>query len=118
MAYPLADIRLLSWVYSLPSEMFAPVPYTRALFRNVCKGILPEDVRTQAKFNGASTLAFAHYWLDQKTKAFQKIPMQDPYGMVNLKKMEEFEAKKIHEKLTLSVREILYRMDRHTVQND
>jgi hypothetical protein len=38
--------------------------------------------------------------------------MKDPFGMVDLKKLEEFEAKKIHEKLTLSVREILYRIEK------
>jgi asparagine synthase (glutamine-hydrolysing) len=65
--YPLADIRLLQMVYSLPVRLFRPKPYTRALFRNLCKGILPDKVRLQSKFSGAMTLAFAEYW--KKTEA-------------------------------------------------
>lgn len=61
-AYPMADIRLVEFIYSLPIEAFKPKPYTRAIFRNICKGILPESVRLQQKFNGAKTLAFADYW--------------------------------------------------------
>jgi asparagine synthase (glutamine-hydrolysing) len=110
--YPLADIRLLSWVYSLPSEMFAPVPYTRALFRNVCKGILPEDVRIQPKFNGATTLAFAYYWQDQKDKAFQKIPLHDPYDMVDFQKLQNMKNKREFIRLRLNVQEILYSIAR------
>jgi hypothetical protein len=54
-------------VYSLPVRLFRPKPYTRALFRNLCKGILPDKVRLQSKFSGAMTLAFAEYW--KKTEA-------------------------------------------------
>lgn len=64
--YPLADLRLIQLVYSLPLELFAPKPYSRALFRNVCMGILPEKVRVQPKFNGAKTLAFADFWIKTK----------------------------------------------------
>lgn len=111
--YPLADIRLLSWIYSLPSEMFAPVPYTRALFRNVCKGILPEDVRIQPKFNGATTLAFAHAWMAEKDRAFEKIPLLDPYGMVNFKRWEEMKNQKEYARIRLNALEILYSIERH-----
>lgn len=111
-AYPLADIRLLSWIYSLPSEMFAPVPYTRALFRNVCKGILPEDVRVQPKFNGATTLAFAHYWHEQKSVAFENIPLKDPYGLVDLEKLKKVEKAKDNRRLALTAKELFYSIQR------
>ena len=68
--YPLADIRLVGFVYSLPVHMFAPQKYSRTLFRNMCKGILPETVRIQSKFNGAMTLAFAEYWKKRRLKDF------------------------------------------------
>ncbi|TDQ19398.1 asparagine synthase (glutamine-hydrolysing) [Algoriphagus boseongensis] len=61
MVFPLADVRLLELIYSLPSHVFKPKPKGRALFRNVCKGILPERVRLQKKQNGAFTLAFYEY---------------------------------------------------------
>lgn len=60
--YPLADVRLIEFVYSLPTRMFIPEPYSRALFKNMCIGILPESVRLQPKNNGAMTLAFAEYY--------------------------------------------------------
>lgn len=79
--YPLVDIRLIQLVYSLPVEMFRPKPYTRALFRNVCKGLLPEKVRLQPKFSGAMTLAFAEYWKKTSTEQLKDYKIQDPLGM-------------------------------------
>lgn len=79
--YPLADLRLIQLVYSLPPRFFAPKPYTRALFRNVCKGVLPEQVRLQPKFNGAKTLAFADYWIKIKYQQLQEYPVVNSLGL-------------------------------------
>ncbi len=83
MVYPLADIRLIELVYSLPTEMFEPKPYTRAVFRNLCKEILPEDLRTQPKFNGAMTLAFAEYWLKKQLEEFGTYSLKDSLHIFN-----------------------------------
>lgn len=61
MAYPLADIRLLEIFISLPTYLFKPKPLNRAIFREICKDLLPEKVRLQKKYNGALTLAFFEY---------------------------------------------------------
>jgi asparagine synthase (glutamine-hydrolysing) len=87
--YPMADIRLITFVYSLPTEMFKPEPYTRRIFRELCKGLLPEEVRTQNKNNGALTLAFAEYWHRTKKDAFRSISLKDPLNMIQLEKLEE-----------------------------
>lgn len=79
--YPLADIRLIQLVYSLPNRLFRPIPYTRALFRNVCKGLLPEKVRLQPKFSGAMTLAFAEYWKKTTAEQLKDYKIVDPLGM-------------------------------------
>jgi len=80
--YPLADIRLIELVYSLPTEMFTPEPYTRAIFRNMCIGILPENVRTQPKFSGATTLAFADYWKKKRMKDLEGYEVKDALNML------------------------------------
>jgi asparagine synthase (glutamine-hydrolysing) len=72
-AYPLADIRLLEFVVSLPTEMFKPKPMSRMLFRNMCLGLLPEKVRLQNKNNGALTLAFAEYWKEKQLEEFKDL---------------------------------------------
>lgn len=79
--YPLVDIRLIRLVYSLPAELFRPKPYTRALFRNVCKGLLPEKVRLQPKFSGAMTLAFAEYWKKKSEEELNSYEIKDPLVM-------------------------------------
>ncbi|EON75557.1 asparagine synthase (glutamine-hydrolyzing) [Lunatimonas lonarensis] len=79
--YPLADVRLLQLVYSLPVHLFAPKPYGRALFRNLTKDILPENVRLQPKFNGAKTLAFADYWIKIKTQQLKDYVPTDRFGL-------------------------------------
>jgi len=68
-------------VYSLPNRLFRPIPYTRALFRNVCKGLLPEKVRLQPKFSGAMTLAFAEYWKKTTAEQLKDYKIVDPLGM-------------------------------------
>lgn len=79
--YPLVDIRLIQLVYSLPVELFRPKPYTRALFRNICKGLLPEKVRIQPKFSGAMTLAFAEYWHKKQEEELADYQIVDPLQM-------------------------------------
>lgn len=105
--YPLADIRLISMVYSLPSELFKPQPFTRNIFRNICKEILPERVRLQVKANGAFTLAFAEYWQKLQIEELQKIILKDQYQMYIL----ESKKPNLSKSLCLDRRIILYKMD-------
>lgn len=101
--YPLADLRLIELVYSLPVEFFAPKPYSRALFRNICKGILPEKVRLQPKFNGAKTLAFVDYWIKTKHEQLQNYRIKNS---LNLFISEEEYAKKQHESEFMRIRRL------------
>lgn len=80
--YPLADIRLLEIMYSLPAELFKPKPYSRALFRNLTKGILPDKVRLQPKRSGAKTLAFADYWIFTKAEALKNYSIKNQLGLM------------------------------------
>ncbi|MDI1323198.1 MAG: asparagine synthase-related protein [Algoriphagus sp.] len=80
--YPLADIRLLEIVYSLPVHLFKPKPYNRAVFRNVCKGILPDKVRLQKKYNGAYTLAFYDYLEKIKFEELKNYQAKNHTGML------------------------------------
>lgn len=89
--YPMADIRLIGFVYSLPTEMYKPEPYTRRIFRELCKGLLPEEVRTQEKRNGAMTLAFAEYWHRTKRDAFRPVSLEDPLNMIQMEKLQKDE---------------------------
>jgi asparagine synthase (glutamine-hydrolysing) len=79
--YPLADIRLIAFVYSLPAEMFAPEPYSRAVFKNMCIGLLPERVRLQPKNSGAMTLAFAEYHMKKQFEELKDYKITDPLNM-------------------------------------
>ncbi len=89
--YPLADIRLLEIMYSLPAELFKPKPYSRALFRNICKGILPDKVRLQTKRNGAKTLAFADYWITKKFVELNQYKIKNHIGLMITE--EEYQLK-------------------------
>ena len=82
--YPLADIRLVTFAYSLPVEMFKPKPLSRMLFRNLCTDILPKSVRTQPKNNGAMTLAFAEFWKEKQWREFQTYGLQDSFHMFSI----------------------------------
>lgn len=75
--YPLADIRLIGFVYSIPTHMFIPLPYNRKTFRNISIGILPNNVRLQNKNNGAMTLAFAEYWKEKRINELQNYEVID-----------------------------------------
>lgn len=101
--YPMADLRLIQLVYSLPVNLFAPKPYSRALFRNICKGILPEKVRTQPKFSGAKTLAFADYWIKTKHQQLQNYLIKNS---LDLFISEEEYAKKQHESEFMSMKRL------------
>lgn len=80
--YPLADLRLLTFVYSLPTEIFKPVPLKRSLFRNICKSILPDKVRLQPKRNGARTLAFYDYWVKKQLEDLKDYKIKDYLQML------------------------------------
>lgn len=80
--YPLADIRLLAIMYSLPAELFRPKPYSRALFRNLAIGILPDKVRLQPKRSGAKTLAFADYWIFTKAEELKNYAIKNHTGLM------------------------------------
>ncbi len=82
--YPLADIRLLEIMYSLPAELFKPKPYSRALFRNLAVGILPDKVRLQPKRSGAKTLAFADYWIHTKAEELKNYKIKNHTGLMIL----------------------------------
>jgi hypothetical protein len=86
--YPLADIRLIGFVYSIPSKMFAPENLPRMLFRNICLDILPESVRLQKKYNGAMTLAFAEYWIKKQITSFSQEIIVNKLSLYNLSAIE------------------------------
>jgi len=79
--YPLADVRLLQLVYSLPVHLFAPKKYNRTVFRELTKDILPERVRLQPKYNGAKTLAFADYWIYSKQEQLKNYVPKNRYRL-------------------------------------
>ncbi|EKB47409.1 asparagine synthetase B family protein [Cecembia lonarensis] len=80
--YPLADIRLIQLLYSLPVELFKPKPFSRALFRNVCKGLLPDRVRLQYKYNYAYTLAFYDDYSHKKIEALRDYRIKNHTGLM------------------------------------
>ena len=51
--YPLADIRLLAFVLSIPSVFNKDAPQSRHLFRKATEGILPDKVRFRQNKKGA-----------------------------------------------------------------
>lgn len=86
--YPLADIRLMGFVYSIPSKMFAPKNLSRMLFRNICKNMLPDSIRLQKKYNGAMTLAFAEYWKKKQITSFSQELLVNKLNLYNLSAVE------------------------------
>jgi hypothetical protein len=103
--YPLADIRLLAIIYSLPAELFKPIPYSRALFRNLTVGILPDKVRLQSKFSGAKTLAFSDYWIYTKAKDLKDYTPKNHTGLLI---SEEEYVKKEHESELMKIKRLNY----------
>lgn len=96
--YPMADIRLIQFVYSLPTEMFRPKKYERAIFREMCKNILPDSIRLQPKYNGAFTLAFFEYWKKKQTdelKTYQVIDYFDLFHTKGLLNWNNTEKKRL-----------------------
>lgn len=91
--YPLADIRLLEIMYSLPAELFKPKPYTRALFRNIVVGILPDKVRLQSKRSGAKSLVFADYWIHSKSEELNNYKIKNYTNLMISE--EEYLLKKV-----------------------
>ncbi len=108
--YPLADIRLLEIVYSLPAELFKPKPYSRALFRNLAIGILPDKVRLQPKNSGAKTLAFADYWTQTKADELQDYKIKNHTGLM-ITEVEYFNKKHEGEFMKIKRLNILKEID-------
>jgi len=117
--YPLADIRLLQLVYSMPVRLFRPKPYTRALFRNLCLGILPDKVRLQPKFSGAMTLAFAEYWKKTQAAELKDYRLRNHTGLM----IESDESDKFDEEseslkgFSINVKKMDYMIDQHWPAN-
>ena len=84
--YPLADIRLLAMLISIPTQMFAPQNYNRVIFRTMCYHILPEHVRIQVKRNGAFTLAFFEYWYHNNLNMLKDYSFVNSLGLIDTKK--------------------------------
>ncbi|MCU0349426.1 MAG: asparagine synthase-related protein [Flavobacterium sp.] len=89
--YPLADIRLLAMLISIPTQMFAPQNYNRVIFRKICYHILPEQVRIQVKHNGAFTLAFFEYWYHNNLNMLKDYRFVNSLGLIDTQK--EFDTK-------------------------
>jgi asparagine synthase (glutamine-hydrolysing) len=83
--YPLADIRLIQFVYSLPTEMFRPKKHDRVVFREMCKNILPDSIRLQPKVNGAFTLAFVEYWKEKQIEDLKNYEVIDSLELFHSK---------------------------------
>ena len=113
--YPLADIRLLRLVYSLPVRLFRPKPYSRALFRNLCLGILPDKVRLQPKFSGAMTLAFAKYWKKTQADELRDYKLKNHTGlMIESDVIDKFDEESESLKgFSINVRKMDYIIDQH-----
>lgn len=90
--YPLADVRLLEMTISLPVYLFVPQPYSRMLFRNICRNILPDTVRLQTKMNGALTLAFAEYWKRINSQCLKKTELINSTGIIDAHKQLNLEG--------------------------
>jgi hypothetical protein len=86
-AYPMADLRFVQFALSLPMEYFKPVTFSRPVFRTICEGILPDDVRLQQKRNGAMTLAFAEYWKKIQLEDFQDWEIKNSLGLLHAGKV-------------------------------
>lgn len=111
-AYPLADLRLIQFVYSLPAELFEPHPLPRMLFRRLCEGILPDSVRLQPKYSGAMTLAFAEYWMKQMA---EELARYQPADSLNLfRSLEGYKAESPLIDLSLKMKLIDYLIELNT----
>jgi hypothetical protein len=84
-------------MYSLPADLFKPKPYSRALFRNMCKEILPDKVRLQPKRSGAKTLAFADYWIHTKSAELKNYSLKNHTGLMISE--EEYQLKEVENEL-------------------
>lgn len=119
-AYPLVDIRLLEIMYSLPAELFKPKPYSRALFRNLAIGILPDKVRLQPKRSGAKTLAFADYWIHTKSKELRNYSVKNHIGLMLSEEeyqQKETESELMKMKRSNTMKEIDYLIDLNIPDN-
>jgi len=108
-AYPMADLRFVQFALSLPIEYFNPEKYSRPLFRTICEGILPDDVRLQKKQNGAMTLAFAEYWKKQQIEDFKNRPLMNSLHMFDTQKVfDETELDGMGRKVVLNKMDYMF----------
>lgn len=92
--YPLADIRLLEFTYSLPTEIFIPEPMPRIQFRKMCEGLLPDIIRNQSKL-GAITVAFAEFWKKKKIAEINNYTLVNTFEMINTKFNDKNEVREL-----------------------
>ena len=116
-AYPMADLRFVQFALSLPVEFFNPKKYTRALFRKICEGILPDDVRLQRKYNGAMTLAFAEYWKKEQIKDFKDWQIKNSLKLFDTEKIiDETQFDQLVRKIFLNKMD--YLIEKNLVKHD
>lgn len=113
--YPLADIRLLQFTYSISAYLFAPKKLSRMLFRNICKNILPDSVRLQTKYNGAMTLAFAEYWHKQQITSLSQSILVNKLRLYNLSAIEFETSYNIKDNEDVLV---IYKVDNMIIRNN
>ena len=101
--YPMADLRFVQFALSLPVDYFAPTKHTRILFRKICEGILPDDVRLQKKYNGAMTLAFAEFWKKEQLNDFKDWKIKNSLNLFDPNKiLDEKEFEQLIRKIVLN----------------
>lgn len=115
--YPMADLRFVQFALSLPIEYFNPQKYSRALFRTICEGILPDDVRLQKKRNGAMTLAFTEFWEKEQIRDFADWEIKNSLDLIDTHKV--FDDSKLQDIVRKVVRNKMdYLIEKNLVKNE
>lgn len=89
-AYPLLDIRLLEFVYSLPSEFKFRNGMGRYMMRQAMEGLLPDNIRLRtSKFGAAIPNIFYRFHLDQDEyfKLIDEAEEQNNFHYLNYNKL-------------------------------
>ena len=89
-AYPLLDIKLLAFVYSLPSGFKHKDGLGRYLMRRAMEGLLPEDVRMRTSKSGAAVPNIFyrfHMDRDQYFKLIDEAEERNNFHYLNYKKL-------------------------------
>ena len=115
--YPMADLRFVQFALSLPIEYFNPQKYSRALFRTICEGILPDDVRLQKKRNGAMTLAFTEFWEKEQIRDFADWEIKNSLDLIDTHKV--FDDSKLQDIVRKVVRNKMdYLIEKNLIKNE